>query len=184
MNKLLSTTALAVLISATAGFAATMPFDVHANSHVWNNGSGFGSNLGLATGLSFGLGDTFSVSVDNPLDTWNFCSPSTSCTVDADGRRPASGTFLGTYSNGGYSNYYGALVGRIGAGAFFAIGTAGFSGPANAVGELVLFHWDHNTNNSGSLAVTVEYETVPLPASLPLMLLGLGAVGYAGRRRS
>lgn len=114
-------------------------------------------------------------------DTWNFCSPNASCTIDADGVRPASNTILGLYANSGFSFAFGTLVGRVGSGDFFKIGTAGFSGAANAAGELKLFHWDHNTNNSGSIAATVS--AVPLPASLVFLPAGLGALGVAGRRR-
>ena len=170
-----------VVIASSAAHAVTQTFDVHANNHVWNNGNGFNGNLGLATGFFFDIGDEFSVKVDDPKDTWNFCSPSASCTINADGVRPASNTILGIYSNSGFSFAFGTLVGRVGSGDFFKIGTAGFFGNANATGELKLFHWDHNTNNSGSLRATVS--AVPLPASLAFLLAGLGALGIAGRRR-
>ena len=126
------------------------------------------------------------ISVDDVLDTWSFCAPQYSgCNVDADGVRPASNTVLGTYSSTGFAFAYGTLVGRIGLGDFFAVGTTGFSGAANASGRLSLFHWDHNTNNGGSIAATVSYSPspVPLPAGLPLLLGGLAAIWVARRRR-
>lgn len=175
---------------ATSGMAAVMSYDVHANTNVWNEGKGADDILngdpGLATGLTFALGDSFEVAVDNPADTWNFCSPSASCTVNADGVRPALGTVLGTYSDAGASFSYGTLVGRVGLGAFFAIGTAGFDGTANAAGELKLYHWDHNNNNSGSLAVSVTYNTtpIPLPAGLSLLLTGMAGFGALRLRKS
>jgi hypothetical protein len=187
--KRLSITALAAaFLSSTSAFAATMGFDVHANTHVWNDGVGYAGNLGLQTGLNFAAGEAFSVAVDDVNDTWNFCvgGSISSCEVDADGVRPASNTILGGYSSAGASFAYGTLVGRVGTGSFFAIGTAGFSGTADVAGELSLFHWDHNTNNGGTIAATVTYSQVapvPLPAGLPLLALGLGGFAIAAKRK-
>ncbi len=175
-------------MSATQSHALVMDYNVHANNNVWNEGKGVDNILntdpGLDTGLILEIGDVFQVDVVDPNDTWNFCSPSASCTVDADGRRPASGTFLGTYSDSGYSQNFGALVGRVGTGDFFLVGTAGFDGPATSAGLLRLYHWDHNTNNSGSIQARVTFEVapVPLPASLPLLLAGLCGLGFIKRR--
>ena len=177
--KLLTLQLLFASASVQAGIM-TETFDVHANNHVWNGGSGYAGNLGLNTGITFDSGDNFSVTVDNILDTWNFCSPSASCTINADGVRPASNTILGIYSNSGFAFAYGELVGRIGTGDFFSIGTAGFSGAANAAGELSLFHWDHNTNNSGSIKASVQYA-VPEPTSIALLLSGVGFASFSRR---
>ena len=178
-------------LSATQSLAATATFSVHANNNVWNEGKGVDNVLntdpGLSTGFTFQVGDEFKVEVVDPADTWNFCSPSASCTVDADGRRPASGTFLNStgYSDSGFTFNFGALVGRVGLGDFFLIGTAGFTGPATSSGLLRLYHWDHNTNNSGSLLtqVTPNVSAGPLPAGLPLLLAGLGGLGFIGWRK-
>lgn len=181
MKKILSALLVGSALFATSANASTVSFDVYANPHVWNNGNGYGSNLGLETDIFFDIGDAFKVTVDDVNDTWNFCTPSNSCTINADGVRPAYNNIYGQYVNSGASFAYGTLVGRVGSGDFFQVGTAGFDGTADATGELVLFHWDHNTNNSGSIAVTVN--PVPLPASVAFLLAGLGFLGFAGRRR-
>ncbi len=176
-------------VSATQSHALVVTLDVHANNNVWNGGKG-GDNIlntdpGLSTGLILEIGDVFQVDVVNPNDTWNFCNPSASCTVDADGRRPAFGTFIGNYSNSGFSEKFGALVGRVGTGDFFLVGTAGFDGPATSAGLLRLYHWDHNNNNSGTIQARASFEVapVPLPASLPLLLAGLCGFGFISRRK-
>lgn len=176
---------MALVLLPQISLAASTTFNVEANPHVWNAGFGFDGNLGLDTGISLTVGEALAVSVDDVLDTWKYCGPITDCTVDADGVRPALGTTFGPYTNSGYSFTFGALVGRVGLGDMFEIGTAGFSGVADATGVLSLFHWDHNTNNSGSISVTVATgaSAVPLPAGLPLLLAGLGAFGLVKRRR-
>lgn len=179
---------LFTLFFSTSTFAGLIVenFDVHANNNVWNEGQG-GDNIlngdpGLATGILLELGDVFSAEVTNIADTWNFCSPSSTCTVNADGIR-SNGTTHGVYTDASFSANYGALVGRIGLGDFFAIGTAGFSGAANAIGELKLYHWDHNNNNSGTINVnvTTSYD-VPEPSSFMLMILA-ASIGVFARRK-
>ena len=187
MKKMTVAAVVAALMCATSAFATTMSFDVHANNHVWDDGTGHNGNLGLATGITLAAGDTFTADVATAGDTWNFCTSGSvsSCEVNADGVRPASNSILGAYSSAGFSFAYGALVGRIGSGDFFQIGTAGFDGPANASGELFLFHWDHNTNNGGSILVNVSVapSQIPLPAGLPLIAGGLAAFGFIGARK-
>lgn len=181
-----SIAALGLLLCSGGAYAlpVTASFDVHANNDVWNFGNGDGTKVGdpgLATGIDLTAGDYFSVVVDDPADTWLFCGGAdASCRVDADGRR-ANGTFFGTYTDAGFSAHHGTLVGRIGAGGFFAIGTAGFFGTANATGQLHLYHWDHNANNSETIAVTF---TAPEPGAVALLGLGLAAISVVRRRRA
>ncbi|MEJ2001916.1 MAG: VPLPA-CTERM sorting domain-containing protein, partial [Maritimibacter sp.] len=80
---------------------------------------------------------------------------------------------------------FGTLVGRIGSGNFFRIGSS-FDGVANASGTLSLFNWDSNTwDNSGDIVAHVSVPTspVPLPASGLLLLGGFGALGAMRRAR-
>ena len=90
-----------------SAYRGCVPYGRARNDIVWNEGKGVDNVLntdpGLSTGLILEIGDVFQVDVVNPNDTWNFCSPTAACTVDADGRRPALGTFFGTYRNSGYS---------------------------------------------------------------------------------
>lgn len=182
MLKLLRAACVALALVPASGFAATLGFDVHANNHVWNNGSGYGGNLGLDTGLDFNAGDVFSVNVADIYDTWNFCVGGSlaSCEVNAAGERSDT-TILGNYANSGSSFAYGMLVGRVGNGDFFEIGTSGFIGAADATGRLSLFHWDHNTNNDGLISVKVNTAVVPLPAGMTLLLSALGVFGLVRR---
>ena len=79
---------------------------------------------------------------------------------------------------------HGTLVGRIGDGAYFAIGTL-FNGAANASGVLRLFAWDINSNdNSGFVTAKIDVAAVPLPAGAPLLLAGLAALGLLRRRKA
>jgi hypothetical protein len=73
------------------------------------------------------------------------------------------------------------LVGKIGAGDFFGIGTS-FSGPANATGELKLYYWDSN-NGDNTQFVTATISAVPEPSTWAMMILGFAGVGYLAYRR-
>jgi len=178
--------ATAALLLAGAAQASTV-FGVKAYDDSWNGGAG----AGLNTGITLTSGESFTVSVD-PSDLWSAgalprWSDANGLTHDiyataGDDSGEAVGTHIGT-NFGGYAGfYYGELVGQVGNGAYFAIGTS-FSGVANASGALKLFYWDSNyADNSGSVAATVS--TVPEPGSIALMLAGLGVVGGLGRRRA
>lgn len=164
MKTIFAASALAAL-TALPATAAT--YDVSAI-----NGSGF------ATGETLTAGQSFSVNVIDPMDTW----------ILGTGRREftangveVSGANYGNYSFGGFTFAYGTLVGKIGTGDFFGIGLGGTFIAATS-GALSLFNWDSNYgDNAGSIAVDVT-APVPLPAG-GLMLLSAMALGGAAAAR-
>ncbi len=148
-----------------------------------------------ATAVTLSAGEAFSVNVD-ANDLWNAgalprWSNADGLTHDlfatgTDESGQPLGTLIGqdfgVYTTGDGSFAYGELVGRIGTGAYFAVGTS-FSGVAASAGTLSLYYWDSYTgDNTG--AVTAHVSVVPEPSSLALMLAGLGVVGGLARRRA
>ncbi len=156
-----------------------------------NSSSG---GVGSSTGVMLTAGQTFTVTA-SPTDLWNAgplprWSNADGLTGDLfatgsdDSGKPAGtliGQSFGTWTQGGLSAAYGSLVGKIGSGAFFLVGT-NFAGAANASGELKLFYWDSN-NFDNTEFITVDVTAVPLPAAAWLLLSGLAGLGVVGRRR-
>lgn len=179
---------LALLTVSTSALASTVTVDATANSS--NAGSGTGAN----TGLVLSAGDWFQVTVPT-TDLWNAGPLKRWSNADGlivnlfatgtDDSGYAGGTHIGEpfalYTNSGLTAPYGALVGRIGAGAYFLIGTS-FLGQANAAGTLSLFYWDSNSGDNSQF-ITATVNAVPLPAAGWLLLSGLAAFAAFGRRR-
>jgi hypothetical protein len=170
---MLKTAALAAALAlplAAPALAATVHVD--AATHSSNLGTG------LATGILVNPGDTLSIHAD-PRDTWSL-GAETPCTriSDANGLTDC----YGSYTQGGFTALYGTLVGRIGTGAFFVVGTM-FEETVTETGYLFLYAWDSDDgDNSGSIQVTIS--AVPLPAG-GLMLAGaLGGLILLRRRPS
>ena len=153
-------------LAAVPAAAATVSYDVYAMANSSTGGTG------LATGISLSTGDVFSVSAALD-DTWSL-GATTLRTGNADGL-PA----FSNWTQAGLSTLYGTLVGKIGSGAYFVIGTS-FSGAANADGELFLYNWDSNaSDNSGYITAEVTYgdvPVVPLPAAGLMLLSAVGAL--------
>ena len=133
---------------------------------------------GLNTTVELDAGDRFTVAVD-PADLWSIGTRPERHLGNADG---APVTRLYTFFGQTFS--HGTLVGRIGDGLFFKVGTTFLNKVANASGVLRLYMWDANfADNSGELDVAV-ITPVPLPAGAPLLLAGLGALVVLRRRKA
>ncbi len=88
---------------------------------------------------------------------------------------------FGLWNQGGLSAAYGSLVGQIGSGNFFKIGT-NYTGTAGDSGMLKLFYFDSNNyDNTGSIAAHVA--AVPEAETYAMLLAGLGIMGFMVRRR-
>ena len=176
MIKTLSTVAAALLLSGAAHAAGTV---------VVNAIDPNGSNAGWLT-----AGESFSVTVDKN-DLWSagglprfsnadgLVADLYSVAGDESGVTP--GVLIGQ-DWGSYAGFhYGELVGQIGSGPVFGVGTD-FAGVASSTGELKLFYWDSSYgDNFGSIAATVA---VPEPMNIALMGLALGAFALSRRRKA
>ena len=179
------TSAAAALLLAGAANAATVVVDAKADS--WNSGTG----AGLDTGVVLDAGESFTVTAASndlwsagALPRWSNANglTGTLLATGTDESGLPAGTVIGTDFGLLGSFAYGELVGQIGNGAFFGVGT-NFNGAANASGTLKLFYWDTFTDdNSGSVSATIT--AVPEPGSMALLLAGLGIVGGLARRRA
>jgi PEP-CTERM motif-containing protein len=140
-------------------------------------------------------GQTFTVNVDiadlwsaGPLPRWSNADGLTGdrfATGTDESGEIVVGTLIGKsfgdWTQDGLSTAYGTLVGKIGAGDFFKIGTS-FLGAADANGELKLYYWDSdNFNNTGSVNATVA--AVPEPSTWAMLILGFAGIGFMTYRR-
>lgn len=179
----------ALLWFSAAPQAALVQVDALANSST--------GGAGKDTGLVLALNQLFSVTVD-PLDLWSagalprwsnangIDGPDLIATGSDESLQPV-GTIIGRdifgdWTQGGLTAPYGSLVGRIGAGDFFFVGTS-FVGPANAAGTLFLFYWD-SLNSDNTQFITADVQAVPVPAAVWLLGSALLGVSLVGRRRA
>lgn len=174
---MLKTVALAAALAlplAAPALAATVTVEVDATAHSSNLGTG------LATGIFVNPGYTLSVMADPRDGWWSLGAEDPPCTriTDADG---LDTTCYGPYTQGNLTARYGTLVGRIGTGDFFVVGSL-FEAVVTEAGQLYLFNWDSDANdNSG--AITVAISAVPLPAGGLLLLGAMGGLAALRRRR-
>ncbi len=178
-------TLLISLIAIPCSQAIMVTVDARLNSST--------GGVGLDTGISLTTGQSFESSAD-PNDLWSagalprwsnadgLDGPLLATGTDESGQ--AAGTVIGTlfslHSQGGASFHFGSLVGQIGSGDFFKLGTS-FNGTANANGNLRLFYWDSNNfDNTDSIKVTINVpngNSVPDQGGLILSLLGFAMLG-------
>ena len=185
--KTLTSVAAALLLAGTA-HAAAVTVDALADSY--NSGTG----TGVAAG-TLSLGESFAVTVASTdlwsagaLPRWSNADGLTGnlLATGTDESGEAAGTLIGQdfglFSTADGSFAYGELVGRIGTGPYFAVGT-NFTGTAASAGELDLFYWDSNAgDNVGSIIADVT--TVAEPGSIALLLAGLATIAGLARRRA
>ena len=187
---------ICALIAGLAGLgtssARAVTVDVFAQANSSTGGAG------ALTGISLTFGQAFTVSAEltdlwnaGPLPRWSnadgLIAPLFATGSDDSGQLAGTqiGSIFSFYTQDGFTAAYGSLVGQIGSGAFFLVGT-NFSGTANATGQLSLYYWDENNgDNTGSIAATISASAVPGPivgAGLPGVVMALGGL-IAWRRR-
>jgi hypothetical protein len=178
------------IVAGLAGVSATSAHAVVVEAFTNSSSGGTGSS----TGVILSLGQDFTVTVD-PNDLWNAGAlprwsnadglTGTRLAVLGDDSGEAPGTLIGTdfglWTQGTVSLPFGTLVGKIGGGEFFKIGTS-FSGSANATGELTLYYWDSNFGDNTQF-VTANISAVPEPSTWAMMILGFAGVGFLAYRR-
>ena len=155
--------AVATLLAGalSSGYAATKSFEVFAKDNST-------AASPLDTGLTFNSGDALQVTATG---SWfgGGCG-----TVGPDGSNCWSGGGMNAFS----------LVGRVGSGDYFEVGSH-YAGTASSSGHLFLGFFDTDSyNNTGSVVATVMTPAVPEPETYALLTAGLGALAFIARRRS
>ena len=186
------------LIAGLAGLGTSSARAVTVVDTVDAFGNSSSGGSGSATGVFLTAGEAFTVTVASN-DLWSAGALPRWSNADglkvplfatgSDESGELAGTQIGSifsfYTQDGLTAAYGSLVGKIGSGAFFLVGT-NFSGTANATGQLSLYYWDENNgDNTGSIAATISASAVPGPivgAGLPGLVMALGGL-IAWRRR-
>lgn len=182
--------ALGALLTAPVASADTGSFTVFAQGNSTSGGTGV-ATFNLLAGQSFSV----SVAKDDfwnagALPRWsnaNGLSASFNYSAGMDAEIPVYtpgtqiGSDFGNHSQGGLAAPFGSLVGSIGGGNFFFIGT-GYTATAATSGLLTLHYFDSNaSDNTGSILAQVT--AVPEPETYALLLAGLGLMGAVARRR-
>src|ERR1700760_3718631 len=135
----------AAALLAVSGLAAA---DTHAGV-VDARLNSLSGGTSFDTGFFLTAGESFSASA-NPADLWNNSGNDPAFQTNADGHDFQQDTIDGLFDS------FGALVGEIGSGPLFHVGTS-FNGVADATGELKFFFFDSDAdNNTGSVHVEVS----------------------------
>ena len=158
----------ALSLAALNASAATASFDVFAKENSLATSSQDGTPLD--TGVIFAIGDALQITASG---SWNGGG--------CGDLGPDGGACFGNGLPG--INFY-SLIGRVGAGDWFKVGSA-FDGTAQTAGHLFLAYLDTDSfNNSGfvTAVVTLPPSAVPLPGSQVLLFGGIGLLGVMARR--
>jgi hypothetical protein len=182
--------ALGCFTISTSANAAVFSVDAHNNSST--GGSGL-STISLTSGQAFtvtaGYNDLWSIG-DLPrfANADGLIAPRFATAADDSGQ--PIGTLIGNtfvpWTQAGLTAPYASLVGEIG-GVFKFIGT-NFSSSAWNTGTLDLYAWDENNgDNVGTILANVNIPAVggavTEPATWSMIILGMGGLGAALRRR-
>lgn len=170
---------IAALVGATlllaSALASATPVIVSAYDNNIADGAPKVSGFTLAAGQHF----TVSAAAN---DTWNFGGGNPAYETNADGMGWIMN--IGNPDGSVLQAHFGALIGQIGTGNFFNVGTA-FDGVANASGSLKFFYVDSDRGgNIGTVTADVNVAALPEPASMLLTAVALGALGLARRRKA
>lgn len=177
MKRLLVGLAVATFMLGMVGAAEA--FAVVTDVYALNN-SLVGGTL-LDTGVDVSYGDLLSITVPSN-DLWSAGAADRWSNANGLGPTNPYGGIYGLYDDGaGHSFYYGSLIGRIGSGNYFFVGTS-FNQAVTDTGRLKLLYWDSNNfDNSDFVTATIDVTTIPEPASMSL--LGMGLLGLLKLRR-
>jgi hypothetical protein len=191
IKALLVGSSLMLVALVGAAQASTVVVDARLNSSTGGVGADAGFlNSGQSFSVSVALTDLWNAGA---LPRWSnangLTGPNLIATGSDDSGQPV-GTIIGTatslWTQGTLTAPFGSLVGTIGSGNFFLIGTS-FSGIAPAAGELNLFYWDQNASDNTQFVtatVTTGVSGVPEPSTWAMMILGFAGVGFMAYRRS
>ena len=132
-KKLVAGLTMGLMMYSMIGIADASTFDIYAYNHSSNNGN----SDGLDTGITLTSGDLLSISVAID-DMWSAGSGDRISNANGlDGSSPYGGGNYGIHTADGSSFYHGSLVGRIGTGDRFFVGTD-YSSVVNDAGSLYL----------------------------------------------
>jgi hypothetical protein len=164
--------AIGAALLAAAGIASATNVGTFTVDSMTNS---IGGGVAFDTGVTVHAGDTLTISV--PTDEiWNNSWGDSFYDANANGN-----TVQGDLTIGNLTTNIGSLVGEIGNGDYFKVGTS-YTGTVSSTGDLKFFYWDSDAfNNVGSVHATVS--AVPEPATFALMGLGLGLIGLSRRRK-
>jgi hypothetical protein len=191
MNSKFSTAAIGLTLALAFMFAApsrAATVDVTVGAFLNSSSGGIAATTPLAAGETFtvtaGLNDLWNA---GDLPRWSNADGLVAVrfATGTDESGQSAGTQIGQifplWTQNGLTAPFGALVGEIGLGPFFLIGT-NFTGFSASNDTLKLFYWDSNfQDNSGS--ITAFVTAVPELSTWVMFLIGFACVGFLSYKR-